>query len=850
MDSYLRSIATLFAQQTDREQTFVFPNRRAGLFFRKYYGQALHNPVLAPEIMTINDCFHSLSDLRVPDRLELLARLYKIYQSQFPDSEQCEPLERFLHWGQMMLADFSEIDNHLVEHVKDLLTTVRDWQQLNHPADYLTEGQREAIRQFWGEVLEQETNRPTEQFLRTWNLLYPCYAQLRNNLLDDGLAYEGLLHRQVIEHWDDIPEERFCKQYVFIGFNAMTVSEERLLLLLQKKGIADFYFDYSSPFLHNPDNRASLFMQHNRHLFHSRLALPEESSFSAPSITHISVPSDMGETHQVYRVLHELYPIENTSTIEPDWTRTAVVLPDETLLIPLLHAIPEQIAKVNVTMGYPLRATREFSPIREGVTATPDCTAAEAIQRLRTFWEEAENRDNSEIIFQLQSLLNRIEDVFMPHLTTHAFYQLLHLLASDSAVPYSGEPLNGLQIMGVLETRALDFDNIIITGFNDDLYPGKSHGNSFIPYTLRRGFGLPTPERQDAIFAYNFYRMLSYARHVWLITNSQSDDQHTGEVSRYLHQLRYQFHLPIEEQTIILGESAVTSAVSEEEAKIPDSIGEKPLTISPSALTTFLRCKRLFYYRHLLHLKEDQEETDEIDDRTIGTAVHDTIALLYNPYLGKDVCAMDIEEIQDSLSARWDTLPTLDAIRQDAIAMAVAKYYVESLLALDKQHPFHYIASEKKVFGTIAVDGDTISLMGIIDRLDEVNGAVRLIDYKTGKAELTFSDLSQVFETDTYPYVLQTLYYCYLAKQSHTIDQQHKIQPHIFQLRKLASDDTANTLVQPQTKEDAVFDYQQLENEVEEGLRNLIRTIRTTTDFQRTDTTRKCDSCGFASICR
>lgn len=851
MDSYLQTLAARFAAEQTNSQTFVFPNRRAGLFFRKYYGQVLTRPIIAPEIMTINDCFHSLTDLHVPDQLDLIARLYRIYQAQFEHPDDAEPLEQFLHWGQMMLADFSEIDNHLIPHVKDLLTTIRDWQQLNNPAEYLTENQREAIHRFWGEVLEQKINLPTERFLHTWDLLYPCYEQLRHQLLDEGLAYEGLLHRHVIEHWAEITDDKFHEQYVFIGFNALTGSEEKLMLLLQEKGIADFYFDYSTPLLHDPANRASLFMQHNRQIFKSRLDIPVVAPDThIPAITHISIPSDIGETHQVYRILNELYPAKTVHASRPDWTRTAVVLPDETLLIPLLHALPEQIDKINVTMGYPLRATREFIPIRQALTEPVDATAREAIERLRHFWDEARTQDNSEIIFHLQSLLNRIEDVFMPDLSVTAFYQLLHLLAANATVSYTGEPLNGLQVMGVLETRALDFDNLIITGFNDDLYPGKSKGNSFIPFTLRRGFGLPTPERQDAIFAYNFYRMLSYAKQVWLITNSLSDDQHMGEVSRYLHQLRYQFHIPIKEQTIILGESAVSDAEAIIPLPPPRTASDQSSIISPSALTTFLRCQRQYYYRHVAHLQEEQQDVDGVDDRTLGTAVHATIATLYEPYIGKNITPADITNIQQQLPSRWETLPSLAPIKHDAIAMAVAKFYVDSLLALDYSHPFRYIASEKKVFGSINIDNHSIPLMGIIDRIDQVGNSIRLIDYKTGHAENTYKDLEQVFTSDQYPYVLQTLYYCYLVRQAHITPSEQKVEAHLFQLRKLGSDQQADTLVHPKEDENGSFDYNQVSQQVEDNLRLLIRTILHTNDFPRTDTTRKCENCGFASICR
>ena len=861
MNGYLQQLATHFANIDGANfYTYVFPNRRAGLFFRKYFGQALHKPVLAPEIMTINDCFHSLSDLHIADDLELIARLYRIYVSVCSEKNNAESFEYFLHWGQLMISDFSEIDNHLVCNVKDLFTTIRDYQQLNHPADYLTKTQVEAIQQFWGDVLNQKKeNKPTQQFLRIWDMLYPCYTQLQASLINDGLAYEGLLHRKVIESWNSISEEKFQlntldnkkKHFVFIGFNALTASEEKLLLLLQEKGIADFYFDYESPFLHDPQNRASLFHTHNAKLFHSQQSIQTFQSFSIPETTLISVPSDIGETHQVYRILNQINPQPE------DWTRTAIVLPDENILLPLLHAIPEQIEKVNVTMGYPLQATKEFAPIRQAVTHPQDSTPEEAILRLRHIWENSLNDNNSEIIYRLQTILNRIEDVLIKpknkkqpiHISTDAFYQILYLLASKSSVSYIGEPLNGLQIMGVLETRALDFDNLIITGFNDELYPGKSNGNSFIPYTLRKGFGLPTPERQDAIFAYNFYRMFSYAKHVWLITNSQADDQHTGEVSRYVNQLKYQYQIPIIEQTIVL-ENTQSTIKTTTPPPTPESLSPtQPLhTLSPSALVAFLYCKRKYYYLYVLGLKEDP--TNELTDADLGTAVHGVLEELYQPYINQDVTPQIIQQILNRLPANWGNFKALNPIRNDAIMYAVAQQLITNQLLMDFHHPFHYLTSERIVKGSIRVLGKDIPLKGKIDRIDRQNNILRIIDYKTGNVTLNYSTIDEVFQTNKYTKVLQTLTYCYLAYQSGIIDTSLIIQPHLFSLRRFGTDTNTETLVQPSKNENNTFSFNEIALQVEQQLTNLLEKILTTSDYERTTEYKACESCAFVSICR
>ena len=255
MSSYLQRLAQVFAQNVGNqlsEYTFVFPNRRAGLFFRRYLGKALSQPIFSPRVVTINECFASLSELCVTDQLTLLLRLYTIYQSLRPNAES---IEQFLHWGKMMLADFSEIDNHLVSNVESLYEAVKDLHNIDDHFISLTDAQRNAIKKFWGDFYassDKKNNQLHHRFVRTWELLYPLYKGLTDSLLQDNLAYEGLLHRQVIEHWDSIPAERFESHYVFIGFNALTESERQLLLHLRERGCADFYFDYEDAYLSDP----------------------------------------------------------------------------------------------------------------------------------------------------------------------------------------------------------------------------------------------------------------------------------------------------------------------------------------------------------------------------------------------------------------------------------------------------------------------------------------------------------------------------------------------------------------------------------------------------------------------
>ena len=414
--SYLYRLSQVLAQQLGEKvssYTFVFPNRRAGLFFRQYLGQSLSRPIFAPRIMTINECFASLSDLHLLDQLSLLVRLYAHYIKLRP---QPEPIERFLHWGKMMLTDFSEIDNHLVNDVKSLYAAVEDIRDIDTHFLSLTEAQLQAIKQFWGEFhdsFNKHENAANHQtFLRTWQLLYPLYQNLKEELLSEGLAYEGLLHREVIANWENIPQNRFCEHYIFIGFNALTESEKQLMIRLRDAGRADFYFDYENECLSDPHNRASLFMDENLRLFTSKYQVPQNETITSPIITHVSVNSTVGEARQVNRILNGLYPDKKASY---DFTRTAVVLPDEQLLLPLLDCFPENVTKINVTMGYPVRATSIYMPIaypEQCFDPLPEEGLA-MIELLRTKIQSLRNDNNSEAVYLIEKVLMGFSSEFL-----------------------------------------------------------------------------------------------------------------------------------------------------------------------------------------------------------------------------------------------------------------------------------------------------------------------------------------------------------------------------------------------------------------------------------------------------
>lgn len=868
MRSKLHAIAKTFVEQVGddlQSYTFVFPNHRAGLFFRKYLSQYVPKPMFAPRVMTINECFAELSDWQVADQLTLLLHLYAEYQRVCPDAEA---LDQFIYWGKMMLADFSEIDNHLIPHVEALFASISDWHSIDQRFDYLTDNQRKALSRFWREYHESDMRHPNadlhKRFQHTWEMLYPLYTALREALLRDGLAYEGMLHREVLEHWDKIPYERFHEQYVFLGFNALTASERELMLHLQGMDKADFYFDYDSPYLSDPQNKASLFMEENLRLFQSQFPIPSSGSstqdtrYPMPDITLVSVPSTVSEVHEVNRILSDI--------ISPDCadlTRTAVVLPDEQLLIPLLNAFPEAVNKINVTMGYPLRATSLYMPVaypEQYLIPMPE-TAEVFIAQMRECLLSQRNEDNSEGVYQLTKVLDRLLIAISNYpqiaFTVADMQQLLKMLTLETTIPYVGEPLDGLQVMGVLETRALEFDNVIITGFNDDLYPGRTTGNSFVPYTLRCGFGLPTPDRQNAIFAYNFYRMLAYAKRIWLITNSTSDDQHSGEVSRFFYQLKWQYGIDI--QQIAVTNQLVAAQTKNVEPIAKDKRLQTLRSLSATALTTYLRCPKQFHYKYIERLQEPApDESISASELTIGNALHAIMEQLYAPFVESNVTASQVEQLIANVNddAYWNTLQPLQLLNGDVLANRVVRTYVNNILINDHYHaPFQYIASEMRL--TANLNG--ICLYGIADRIDVKANILRVIDYKTGKTDLAYDTMSKVFgvveptEDGTLPVrtkgqrqILQTLLYCWMSTANSQLSIVNCQQPYIYSARNISPEDIP---VVHHNGMPLSFS-QDIRQEFVTHLQSLINEILDANQpFAPTNDMHTCESCAFFSLC-
>ena len=962
MKPFLYQVATLFYQQYGAEihrLAFVFPNRRAGLFFQKYLSEISEKPLFSPSILTINDLFMQLSGKHPADKIQMLFRLYELYKQRSGSSES---FDEFIYWGEMLLNDFDDIDKYMVD-ARMLFRNVSDLKSLDDDFNYLSPEQVQAIRSFWSSFYPKGDSPNQQHFLELWEILYDLYAGLRTSLAKDGCGYDGMIFREVVEQLEKEPMSDFpFDQVVFVGLNALSVSEERLLLALQKKGVADFYWDYVGPWVTDPDNKASFFLERNLRFFPSRMQLSATEPVQA-EIRVMGVPSAIGQAKQVYPILQAL--ADEQQLTDESALRTAIVLPDEHLLVPVLNAIPEAIQHINVTMGYPLAGTpvtalmeyiltlqkniryidrvpvfyfRDVLPILNHqyvMAAAPeevsqlvkdmttgnriyvhaaDLNRHELLSILFTPVQNTEelsdylihvlealnaclrnkrpNPDDEEMIsnstqttadieqefiFHYFATVNRMKEVMREakiEMRLDTYFRLLKRMTDLITIPFEGEPLSGLQVMGVLETRALDFDRLIILSMNEGIFPLKKAANSFIPYNLRRGFGLPTYEHQDSVWAYHFYRLIRRAKQVTLLYDTRTTGLQTGEVSRFVHQLRYHYQYPLIDELVVydVASSAVppisVQKTAEVEKLLSDFLFGGPRALSASAINTYLDCPLKFYFSVLEQIQEEDEITETVERDVFGSILHKVMEDLYAPFKGKLVTADLLKLLRKDQPLLTGTIarafaelffksPVVRPLEgENFLTGEMIRKYAEKILEQDARlTPFHYIESEKKVRATITLsDKRVVQLKGFIDRVDSLDRVLRIVDYKTGSGKLEFESVEGLFDKearDRPKAVMQVFLYAWMYQQLPEYTGM-PIQPAIYYLRTLFQR-SFNPVVEQKKgrgKADKVNSFQDFVADFEGKLRQCLDEIfNLDIPFTQTETGKACAYCSFRGLC-
>lgn len=869
---FLRQVAEYYYTNGEVERfCFIFPNRRSIAFFSKYLSEAVKGadkPIVAPEMFTVNDFFYKVSGRKSIDRVTQLLELYQAYVEVFAAHDRQgglkpETLDEFIFWGEVILADFNDVDKYLVDP-KQLFANVSDFKQLQDTFSYLTDTQRKAIEGFVSHFSDKngrltvniESDNPNvrERFLMLWNLLYDLYVKFHERLKGKGSAYEGMVYRSLAESLNETPVADVLKdvfaedvKFVFVGLNALNECEKTLLKKLNDAGMAEFCWDYSGKMISDPQNRSSVFLSDNVATF-KQANKWDADGLPTPNINVVSVSSSVGQAKRLPDILHSVLHMADGERVNPEeLVDCAIVLPDENLLIPVLNSIPEEIQDINVTMGLPMKGSLLYSlmsqiasiqlhtmqrggqwyfyhkqvwdlfsnelfrksvdePTQEIInkvksdakyyipqnelqgTKVMDVLFQPVIkehkeassEQIRSFAQYQKAvisalapsvAEDASLALELEyakeyyrcvNVLDSVEGLAVQPVT---YVRLLDQLLAGVSVPFRGEPLKGLQIMGPLETRALDFKNLIIMSANEGVFPRRNVGTSFIPPELRKGFELPTYEYQDAVWAYYFYRMISRAENVWLLTDSRTEGLKSGEESRYIKQLEYHFNVPVR-RFVVKYDKMKTATVADVEKTTEDVEKIKQMALSATSLQAYLDCPAKFYYANIKELEAEEEVAESVDYGVFGTVYHETMRSLYTSpeamaedfyfdWKGENVAKLSeiyrfitkdyIEEWLDkgdvirrkikSLIVRELNLMEITG-RNLVVTDVILKYVLKTLrrdlelMAAEGVAEFEMLGSEVRVTGQF--HGQRFK--GFVDRLDSFHpGQVRVVDYKTGR---------------------------------------------------------------------------------------------------------------------
>lgn len=489
-----------------------------------------------------------------------------------------------------------------------------------------------------------------------------------------------------------------------------------------------------------------------------------------------------------------------------------------------------------------------------------------------------------EYLYQSYLAINKLKDVlvndgakiFGPDnfVSRDAFFHFLLQYLSGASIPFEGEPLEGLQIMGVLETRALDFKNLVLLSVNEGTMPKISPSGSFIPYNLRRVFGLPTIEEQNAMYAYYFYRLLQRAEDVTFVYDSGTGGMGTGEKSRYLYQLLLESPFEIEEVNIVFG---VENIPVKPIRIVKDNTVMEPLNgyldgekaLSPSAIDKYLSCPLQFYFRYCAKLYEPDEVSEEVDPILFGLLFHDMMEKLYQPFIGKIVGTNDIEAliqdhelVDETILASFRKVCFKGTKETDKLTLTgrnwliyeVVKKYVSQLLEVDRARcPFEVVGLEKKVSTAIAVNGlgRDVMIGGTIDRIDRISGALHVLDYKTGKVELSYPLLETLFDKENKKRnkaAFQTLAYSYILYK--TQPGISAIYPGIYPLRGIFEDGFSPSLLSKENGNQPL-EFVAISGQFELLLQQLLEEIFDVgIPFGQTTIVLHCENCPYRQICR
>jgi len=937
----------------------VFPNKRAALFLNEHLARIAGQPVWSPAYITISDLFRQHTDLKPADPIKLICDIHKSFT-------KCtgidETLDHFYGWGQLLLADFDDIDKNMAD-ADSIFCNLKDIHELDD-ISYLDDEQKEMLKRFFANFSDDIDSELKKRFLSLWSHFGDIYHDYNRRLTEQGIGYEGAIYRKVAS---EEPLHLKYDKYLFVGFNLIQKVERVLFSRLMKEGKAKFYWDFDEYYM--PTARAQ-----------QSASVPNNTASFAAYLTDF--PNELDNTDRnIYanmrrpkRIRFISSPTENAQArFASNWLlendrykagrKTAVVMCDESILLPIMHSLPPEADKVNITSGFPLAMTPVASLVmllfdlytlglrKKGTAFNPHYMKklmahpyarhiqevhlkemhskgvhlsqvhqeevhqegiAALLQHIATLVKQvgiATKQEGDaltqESVFRMFTILNRLAaladsgDLLVDNSTLR---RLVSQLVGAASIPFHGEPVIGVQIMGVLETRNIDFDNVLLLSCNEGNMPKGVNDSSFIPYSIRKAHGLTTIDNKVAIYSYYFHRLLQRAGDITIAYNNSTDNGHTGEMSRFMLQLLVESGQKIDHYSLTAKNQPsplMPKAIEKDEAAL--SKLEEMSRLSPSAINTYIRCKLAFYYQYIAHIKEPDSDPETIDNRMFGNIFHRAAYLIY-----KDITdhssVIEKAHIQAYLSNRKLLASVVDRAFEEEecktnnglqiINREVIIEYITKLLKIDQQLcPFSILAMEEeaKVYTQLsftipsggalkggALKGGALvssaprtsaptkqynlTIGGIIDRLDAVTDKqtgkrrIRVVDYKTGnKPSSAIKSIEEVFDPKNIAskhsnYFLQAILYSLIVSRSKEWNAANDpVSPALLFIKQAATNDYDPTLCIDKHPISDVTVYE------EEFLTKLKETVADMyspdVPFTPTDDRKKCELCPYRMLC-
>ena len=959
MKTFLNLVATDLLQRfgTDLSRVaMVFPGKRAGIFLngelariaarRRSDGKAEPSPVWLPQYTDMPRLFGELSDCVAADPIDSITTLYGIYHEILTSQgEEPQSIDKFWSWGEIILSDFDDVDKHLAK-AEAVFANVYDLHCLDD-LGYLTQEQHDTLAHFFGNFSPAGNSVVKERFLRLWHNMYAIYSRLRDVQKKSRAMYEGAMFREVAEALRQDPSiaSRITDRYdavVFAGFNVLNEVERVLMQSVQKTGKALFYWDYDQYYVGNPRHEAGTFMRANLRDFPCALSREHFDNLSRlRDVTFVSCTSDNAAAR---------YTPAWLSGQEAASDRLGIILCNESLMQPVLHTIPKEAGEVNVTMGFPLADTPIFSFTMSLVTLQTDGYDARHAQFRNSFvrmveshalaryadkelWLKYSATDNksllqylSDIVRQVASSLARddrqdiyiqlyLEALFQTSRIINKFVQrtndpvtpldvstitlrrLIREVLSRTSIPFHGEPARGLQVMGVLETRCLDFRNMLLLSVEEDRLPRNTRPETMIPANIREAFGLTTPRHRICVFSYYFYRLIQRTEHLTCVYNVNCSGNEKHEMSRFLRQFLAETDIPVRRLCLEApsGISGTPGFNVESNADIVGTLlgrydlstpGGQRLALSPTAINTYLECPFKFYLSNIAGLRKEQNPEDGIDARLFGNVFHDTAYLIYEKMChdsGSRILKASTIEKYLNAPERY-IVPILDIAfdanlfhpadkwrrTDEALSMLLGgkrpqvSYegeliifrnalltFLKRLLAYDASiAPIEMIGGETEKYLTLNLAGGiAVKVGGRVDRIDMVGGKYRIVDYKTGHHKPTVRNIGQVIPAlpgdshDGY-YMQAFLYSCALSAE---LPDHASVMPVLFYPSLAAGKDYSPSLY---IGNEEVTDIRQWKDVyLAELKRKMELLFNPEATFSQTKDVTLCPFCDFRELC-